>query len=418
MRKLLLITYYFPPCGGAGVQRWLRILKYLPQEGWQISVITSQDGDYPIIDKSLEEKVDKNIKVIRTKTPIFGNFYKKVTKDKKGIPYGNLNSDSNDSFLKKILYWIRINLIVPDARFMWNKYAYQAAVKELKSDKYDLVITTSPPHSSQLIGLKLKRKLNIKWVTDFRDPWADIYYLKLAKQNKLVNLINHYLEKKVISKADLNLIVSQHINDDLPHGNKLTFTNSFDPADFPLETKVKSDKFRIKYIGKVTQAQDINTIITGLNNASEIHNNIELTFVGTYPGNPFNTNFSVKIKNFLPHQEAILEMINSDLLVLLINDYPQNKGMLTTKLFEYLGAKVPILCIGPKDGDANKIIQECKAGLCIDYNDWQACKKGILEFYSKWENNLNIKEIDNKNYSITSQITKLNQILTDIISLD
>jgi len=380
MKNLLLITYYFPPCGGAGVQRWARILKYLPDKGWNITVLTTQNGDYPIIDKSIGKDLSPTITVVRTKTPIFGDFYKRVTKDKQGIPYGTLNSEKNDTFFKKVLYWIRINLIIPDARFIWNKHAYRKAVQLLRNNRYDVVLTTSPPHSTQLIGLKLQKKFKFKWVTDFRDPWADIFYLKLAKQNRLSYFINKQFEKKVIKNADLNLIASENINKDFPQGNKITLTNSFDPADFSKHEKKRSEKFRIKYIGKITEGQDINSIITALNNLPKLHKTIEFTFIGTYQDCPFNCDFPVVIKNYLPHSEAIAEMISADLLVLLINDYPQNKGMLTTKLFEYLGAKVPILCIGPQDGDANAIIQECKAGKCADYGDINILKLYIQNF--------------------------------------
>lgn len=416
MKRLLLITYYFPPCGGAGVQRWVRILKYLPQEGWDITVLTTKDGDYPIIDDSLVDKIPDNIKIIRTTTPIFGNFYKKVTKDNQGIPYGTLHSDKHDTFLKKLLYWIRINLIIPDARFIWNKHALKEATNLLKTNPYDIVLTSSPPHSTQLIGLKLKKRFNITWVTDFRDPWAEIYYLKLAKQNKLSHYINRLLEKKVMKEADLNLIVSDEIRKNFPQGNKLTFTNSYDPEDFIAHEKKRSDIFRIKYVGKITQAQDINPIITALNNLPQLYENTEFTFIGTYPNNPFNTKFPVVMKNYLPHSQAIQEMVNSDLLILLINDYPQNKGMLTTKLFEYLGAKVPILCIGPQDGDANTIIKECEAGVCVDYGDVATIKKVILEYYVKWKLDKLLLCNNNKNYSIVQQITKLDQILTKLIT--
>jgi glycosyltransferase involved in cell wall biosynthesis len=415
MKQLLLITYYFPPCGGAGVQRWVRILKYLPAKGWNITVLTTKNGDYPILDESLGKGLSPQIKVVRSKTPVFGNFYKNITKDKKGIPYGTLNSNKQDSFLKRILYWVRINLIIPDARFLWNKYAYKEAVNLLRTDKYDLILTTSPPHSTQLIGLKLQKKFKIKWVTDFRDPWADIFYLKLAKQNKLSYLLNKYLEKKVIKNADLNLIVSDSIKNELPAGNKVTFTNSYDPANFLNHQQVKSDKFRIKYIGKITEGQDISSIITALNNLPHLHDKLEFTFIGTYESNPFNTAFPVIIKNYLPHSEAIDEMINSDLLVLLINDYPQNKGMLTTKLFEYLGANVPILCIGPEDGDANKIIQECGAGKCVNYHNVNSLKILFKDFYEKWEKNIKSTKNKNKNYSIANQIDELDEILSELI---
>lgn len=418
MKKLLLISYYFPPCGGAGVQRWLRILKYLAKKDWQITVLTTRDGDYPIIDKSLEEKIPAEITVHRCKTPIFGKLYQKVTNDKQGLPYGTLNTRTNDNFWKKFLYWVRINIIIPDARVIWNRYAFKEAQALLKKQDFDLVLTSSPPHSTQLIGLKLKRKYNVKWVTDFRDPWADIYYLKLARQNILSYKINKFLERKVIRKADLNLIVSDHINAELPEGNKITFTNSYDPEDFPLESRQESAKFRIKYIGKLTEAQDVNLIIQALNNLPQLHNDIEVTFVGTYQENPFNTSYPILIKNFLPHQEAIAEMINSDLLILLINNYPQNKGMLTTKLFEYLGSNVPIFCLGPQDGDANKIIQECQGGVCIEYGNLPKLKSTLYNLFQEWTSSKILKKNSNKKYSIVYQIDKLDQILTKVISTD
>ena len=377
MKKLLLITYYFPPCGGAGVQRWLRILKYLPDKSWDITVLTTNNGDYPIIDESLVAQIPESIKVVRTKTPVFGNFYKKVAKDQNGLPYGTLNSDTNDSFIKKILYWLRINIILPDARVIWNRFAYKEAVNLLQKEKFDLVVTSSPPHSTQFVGLKLKRKFNLKWVTDFRDPWADIFYLKLAGQNKLAYLINKRWERIVIGAADLNLIVSESINKTLPQGEKVTFTNSFDPEDFVTTPYIRGDKFRIKYIGKITEAQDIESVMAAINELPNLTQALEFTFIGTFQYNPFNSDFSVITKNYLPHAEAITEMINADLLVLLINDYPQNAGMLTTKLFEYLGANVPILCVGPDVGDAKEVIEECKAGVSCSYGDIDAIKKYI-----------------------------------------
>ncbi len=146
MKKLLLITYYFPPAGGPAVQRWLRFLKYLPELGWDIHVITTDNGDYPFIDESLLAEVPMNIKVIRTKTPTFGNIFHLFTGNKENnIPYGSLNSTHNDLFSKKLMYWMRLNLVAPDARMIWNKFAYRAAEAEIKNGDFNAVITTGPP---------------------------------------------------------------------------------------------------------------------------------------------------------------------------------------------------------------------------------------------------------------------------------
>ena len=175
MKKVLVIVYYWPPSGGAGVQRWLKFVKYLPLFGWQPTVITTYNGDYPAIDESLLTEVPARVKVIRTKTPTFGGLFKKGTEE--NVPYGSLESKPDDSVFKKIAIWIRLNLIVPDARKVWNKYALQAATNELRINKYNAVITSGPPHSTHLVGLKLKQIFNMKWLADFRDPWTKIDYL-------------------------------------------------------------------------------------------------------------------------------------------------------------------------------------------------------------------------------------------------
>lgn len=416
MKKILLITYYFPPCGGAGVQRWMRILKYLPAMGWDVTVLTTNNGDYPIIDESLTAQIPEDIRVIRTKTPVFGNFYKRFTKDKDGLPYGSLKAKTTDSLIKRILYWLRINIIIPDARIIWNRFAYKEAVKLLNQERFDLVITSSPPHSTQLVGLKLKQKFNLKWVTDFRDPWADIFYLKSAGQNRIAYQINKRWEKRVIESADLNLVISDSIKEGFPAGEKITFTNSFDPADFSVIPYIRSEKFRIKYVGKITEAQDIESVITALNELPETFSALEFTFIGTFVYNPFNSDFTVVVKDYLPHAEAIGEMINAELLVLLINDYPDNEGMLTTKLFEYLGAKVPILCVGPDVGDAKEIIEATKAGFSCEYGDIEAIKGYVSAVFSDWQLGKTPTMNNNENYSIVNQLDKLDNILTKIIS--
>ena len=159
MKKVLILTYYFPPSGGAGVQRWLKFAKYLPEFGWQPTIITTKDGDYPIIDNSLLDEIPQNIKIIRTKTPSIYNIYAKFMKNGEKVPYGSMQILKNDSIFKKLSLYIRKNFIIPDARKVWNKHAFLAAKKELLIRKYDAVITTGPPHSTHLIGLKLKTKL-------------------------------------------------------------------------------------------------------------------------------------------------------------------------------------------------------------------------------------------------------------------
>jgi len=365
MISLLLITYYFPPCGGAAVQRWLRLLPELVKAGFRITVITTQDGDYPTRDETLWAAIPSEVNVIRTKTPVFGKFWRKLTGKNEPIPYGSLNSSSDTPVIKKLMFWLRLNLIFPDARVIWNPYARKEALKQCRENRFDWVITSGPPHSTHLIGYYLKKHIRIKWMTDFRDPWSKIYYLDMEKQNAAIRFLTKKWERKVIQAADQNLIVSQHIADTLPPGKKRILYNGFAESDFADQTYVIDDKFRIKYIGQLTAGQNIKAIFDLLqgDEISNLVSKVEFSFVGTNPESIPKTEISLRQTGFISHMEAIKEMVQCELLILLINEYTGSKGMLTTKLFEYIASRTPIICLGPLEGEAAAIIKEVQAGL-------------------------------------------------------
>lgn len=177
--KILIITYYWPPSGGAGVQRWLKFAKYLPQFGVEPIILTTLDGDYPAIDDSLLADVPNNVEVIRSYTPTFKKLF---SKQKSKTPYGSLKIADNDKIFKKLAVWIRLNFVVTDARKIWNKHAVKKAIEILSDKSIDAIITTGPPHSTHLIGSKLKKLYGIRWIADFRDPWCDIDYLNNVKR--------------------------------------------------------------------------------------------------------------------------------------------------------------------------------------------------------------------------------------------
>jgi hypothetical protein len=420
MKKFILLTYYFPPCGGAGVQRWLRLLKYLPQYGWQPTVITTENGDYPVCDESLLKQIPESLTVIRTKTISFGQFFKSILGKKENIPYGNLQTDKNDSLTKKMLYWLRLNVVLPDARVVWNQSCMNAALNELITDKYACVITTGPPHSTHLVGLKLKKNHKVKWIADFRDPWTKIYYLKLASQNNLIKLFNRQMEKDVVCHADMNLVISQYIADSLPKGKKRVFWNGFDPVDFKGLTYEKSNVFRIKYIGKLTDGQDIHTVLQSISKwlTTNSQYQVEFSFIGTFseiPADIQSYNFNIRNMEFMQHKDAIIETVNSELLLLLINEYEGNEGMLTTKLFEYIGSRTPILCVGPPTGEAADIIEQFKAGAVCEYNDEKDLLYALEYYYHKWSKGDDIRcDEDISELTAPIQAMKLAKILNNV----
>ncbi len=422
MKKVLIIVYYWPPSGGAGVQRWLKFVKYLPQFGWQPTVITTLNGDYPVLDESLEQEVPAEVNVIRTKTPTLRKFFSK----RKGLPYGSLEAKPDDAIFRKAALWYRRNLIVPDARRVWNRFALQAAVDELKSGNYEAIVTSGPPHSTHLAGLKLKRKSGIKWLADFRDPWTKIDYLEKVKRHPFTQRIDKKLERNVIENCDLAIGINRKILQDLGAGKKsVIISNGFDPADFKNIRKVKTDDFQINYFGNITAERTPQIVLKSLNQIFAEIPKVQLNFQGKISEDVKQELLSADINRithfypYIPHADMMRKMVNSSLLLLLINKVPDNMGILTGKLYEYLGAQVPILGIGPQNGEAAAILTETDSGKMFDYED----KAGIADFISKHYDLRNKrKDLNNKNkiikYSRKEQTKRLAEILQNLEKVD
>ena len=402
------------------MQRWLKFVKYLPQLGWMPTVITTKDGDYPAIDESLLAEVPANVKVIRTKTPTFSRLFRKT--GKQSVPYGSLETTVDDSLFKKIAIWVRLNLIIPDARKVWNKYALQAATNELRINKYDAVITSGPPHSTHLIGLILKRKLAIKWLADFRDPWTKINYLEKVNRLTVTRKLDKNLERKVVVGSDLIISINKIIINGLNAANKgFVIPNGFDPSDFAGIQKERSDKFEINYFGNITRERNPAIILKAINQINAVQLEIQVNFWGNISDGvkeillKLDKNKIINFYDYIPHDEMLQKMKNSSLLLLLINNVPNNRGILTGKIYEYLGTEVPILGIGPIDGEATAILQETKAGKMFDYEDQINIAEFILEKYRIWQKGKTVSiSTDINKFSRKEQAVELTEILNNL----
>lgn len=370
--RLLLISYYFPPCGGAAVQRWLRWLPVLVERGFEVTVLTTSEGDYPVRDESLLALVPTEVSVIRVRSPRWERLWQFLT-GKQQLPHGSLSEPARAGLVSRILVWARLNLIIPDIRRFWNPAAYKAALSFLRTHPVDVIITTGPPHSTQLLGLRLKKKTGTSWVADWRDPWSAIHYLKLNPPGALSMKIHRYLERKVAQNADLNIAVSRSLAAQMPEGMTAVIYNGFDARQ--TLTDANRSKYdgclRLKYIGSLTEGQDfeqlVQLIVTALSGSK-----FELSFVGTTLSEQHRailTRFlpgKFRVVGFLPHGEALCEMESADVLILLINRIDGFEGILTTKLFEYLASPAVILCLGPRGGEAEELINGYQAGACFD----------------------------------------------------
>jgi len=392
MKKVLIISYYWPPSGGAGVQRWLKFVKYLPGFNIHPYVLTVDPkcASFPVLDKSLEKEVPESVQVFKTKSREPFSFYKKFTRESE-IPYSGFVNQGSPGILNKIARAIRGNFFIPDARVGWNKFAFKKALEIIKKYEIDTIITTSPPHSTQLIGLKIKIETGMTWIADLRDPWTDIYYYKQMYHTSWAKKRDEKYERKVLETTDYTIVVSKSIKklfeNKFPNikENKIhVIPNGYDETDFNFELENSEEKFIITHIGTLSNSQDIDSFLLAYQQLSKNNPSIPflLKFVGNISSlhqsriNQLGLNGITKYQSHVSHLEAIKFMMSSSILLLSLAKMKGNKGILSGKLFEYLAAQRAILGIGPTDGDASGIIRECNAGEMFYYTD----QTGILNF--------------------------------------
>ena len=389
--KILIITYYWPPSGGAGVQRWLKFTKYLPSSGWLPVVLTVKPefAAYPFKDISLYGEIPLDVEIHRTKAI---NYFSLYNKDQSKIPHAGFASGSDKSRRNMISRFIRGNFFIPDPRKGWNRYAFRKACELIKIENISHILTTSPPHSTQLIGLKLKRKFpHIKWVADLRDPWTDIYYYDMFKPSLLAKMADRKMERNVLTKADTIVTVGQTLATILgSKGEKISqkihvLPNGYDEEDFEGILPIIPEQFTITYVGTLSPAYPVNGLIEAVKDIMVNNRPVSLKFVGTVP-EPIKELFPADEEgnrpDFIPyceHPEAVRYMMESTMLLLIIPDHPSNKSILTGKIFEYLATGKPVLLLGPSDGDAAQLMVKCGYQGIFGYNDVQ----GIRSFISK-----------------------------------
>lgn len=389
MKKVLIITYYWPPSGGAGVQRWLKFAKFLPEYGWQPLILTvdPEFASYPQRDESLLSEINPGCQVYTTKSFELYNFYKLIS-GKKEVPYGGFANETKEGLFQKTSKFLRGNFLLPDPRKGWNKYALKKAVELIQEFHIDTVVTTSPPHSTQLIGLKLKQKFKIRWIADLRDPWTDIYYYNQFKHTALARKIDLKFEREVVENADLLITVSEDVKRIFAEKSKqsiankiIVIPNGYDEEDFSINNIPVESKKVITYSGTISEAYDVDGFLKALSQIDHsMRSQILIRFVGKVPHSIeqkfWATGFEIELAGYVDHPKSIEFLLRSDLLLLVIPKVKNNRGILTGKFFEYLASQKPVLAIGPTDGDLAKIIRNTKCGELFDYED----SEGMFDF--------------------------------------
>ena len=435
MKKVLIITYYWPPTGGAGVQRWLKFSKYFRQFGWEPIIYTPSNPDFPINDDTLLKDVPSDLTVLKTQITEPYDIYRKIMRKKKtdAVNQGFLSEEKENTLLQSAMIWVRGNFFIPDARKFWIKPSVAYLSHYIKQHKIDAVISTGPPHSMHLIAMGLKQKFNIPWIADFRDPWTQIDFYSQLKLSSFADAKHKKLENQVLTQANKVVTISPSCGKDLEIlGNRTVdiITNGFDTDDFtPIaiggDSKV-SDGFMFHHTGALNKDRNPYTLWKVLGDLCkqnlELKQDLILKFTGktdaivleSLKQQGLEANFQ-KLE-YMPHSEIVKSMVQSPILLLPLNNTPNNAGVLSGKLFEYLAAKRPIFGVGLPNADAASILKETQAGVMVDFDDYEGTKKQVLNLYAQYKSNtLTIQSNSIDKYSRENCAGAYTKLLDEIV---
>lgn len=399
-KKVLIITYYWPPAGGPGVQRWLKFVKYLPEFNVSPTVYCPENPNYPVVDTAIESTIPDSVTLI--KQPIFEPYKLASLLSKKKtntISSGVINT-KKQSLIERFLLFVRGNFFIPDARKYWVKPSVKYLEAYCKTHNIDTIITTGPPHSVHLIGLQLKEKLNLRWIADFRDPWTSIGYHSKLKLTATAKKKHKLLEKQVLQSAD-DIIVTSNLTkkefSTITAQPIHTITNGFDDtniAPVPLDKK-----FTISHIGSLLTGRNPKILWQVLSELiAENHqfkSNFELKLIGVVSDNVLETIYSYGLKphvnqlGYLPHSEAQIQQNSAQVLLLIEIDSPETVAIIPGKLFEYMQSSRPILSFGPSNTAFKNIIKTSNTGVVFSYEltEKDALKKQLLQWFKAYQNN-------------------------------
>ncbi|MDI9257336.1 glycosyltransferase family 4 protein [Flavobacterium sedimenticola] len=424
-KKLLIITYYWPPAGGPGVQRWLKFVKYLPDYHIQPIVYIPENPTYPIVDSDLESEVSEKAIILKNKifepyglASLFGK--NKTRKISSGI----IPNQKKQTLLEKFLLWIRGNIFIPDARCFWVNPSVKFLKKYIQENNIDTVVTSGPPHSLHLIGLQLKKELGLHWLADFRDPWTTIGYHKALKLSSYAEKKHKALEQEVLTTADTIIVTSKTTKAEFEAITQrpiAVITNGYDTENIvrqPLD-----EKFTLAHIGSFLSERNPRILWKALKELTKEHpdfrKDFQLKLIGAVSREVLDTIAEFKLDEFvmnlgyISHSEAVAHQRKSQVLLLIEIDSEDTKSIIPGKLFEYLVSERPIVAIGPEGSDFAEIITTTNTGVFFTYDEKERLKDVLLKYYQEYQKqNLKVHAVGLQQYSRKSLTEKLSKLVT------
>ena len=421
---MLIITYYWPPAGGPGVQRWLKFVKYLPDFGIQPVVYIPENPTYPIVDENLVKEVSD--KAIILKQKIFepyqlASFFSK-NKTRK-ISSGIIPNKKKQSFLDKFFLLIRGNLFIPDARVFWVKPSVRFLEKYIVENNIGTIVTSGPPHSLHLIGLELKQKLNIKWIADFRDPWTTIGYHKSLRLSNYSAKKHMFLEHKVLNMADTIIVTSKTTKSEFEVITSRpieVITNGYDVEN--IEKQDLDSKFSLAHIGSFLSERNPTilweSLVELINEIPDFKNHLEIKLIGAVSHEvletiaQFGLNPYLNNMGYVSHGEAIAHQKKSQVLLLIEINSKETRSIIPGKLFEYMVSGRPIIAIGPNGSDFAEIITDTNTGVFFEYSEKAKLKNVISDYYNQYlDGKLQSNAVGLQKYSRRSLTKDLVEVL-------
>ncbi|MCC6600747.1 MAG: glycosyl transferase family 1 [Crocinitomicaceae bacterium] len=428
MKKVLIITYYWPPAGGGGVQRWLRFSKYLPMFGWQPVIYTPENPDYPILDETLLKNVRNDITVI--KAPIWEPYraLRKITSNnEESISAGFIRKEKREKLSARLINWVRGNLIIPDARRFWIRPSVKMLLEYLKSSPVDAIVSTGPPHSMHLIAEKVSQATGIPWLADFRDPWVNMDNADKFKMSRLAKSRHEQLEKKVLKKAHRVVTVSWHLSAQYEkiRGDRVgVITNGFDHEDFEGLKKQQRDKFTVGHYGTFGDDRNPPELWKALDDLcgenEEFRNALSIELIGPTDAsvlesvNRYAFAASMVYHKYLKHTEVLKHMKNADVLLVILNQNGNEEGRVTGKIFEYIATGNSVLGLGSPTSDCAKVINDSRAGAMVAFNDRNSVKEFLLKAFANRKKTKSDYHADAMKYSRKELSASMARILDEM----
>lgn len=428
--RVIIISYYWPPSGGAGVQRWVKFVKYLRDFGWEPVVYVPENPEYPSLDESFVKDLPDGLEVIKRSIWEPYNIYRTLTgKGNQPINAGFISENTKQGWKDKLSIRIRGNLLIPDPRCFWIRPSVQFLTEYIRKNPVQAVVTTGPPHSMHRIGYGVKKRFpDLPWLADFRDPWTNIDFYSELGLTRISDAIHHRMERQVVQSADAVVVVSGGMTEEfklLKPKQLVMIPNGFDTADVR-KTDTQPDKqFTISHIGTMNAARNPEIIWKAIRALCDenifFNNDVKIQLIGKVDFSvleslkAFQLEDKAEKTDYLPHADAIRRQQSSQVLLLIINNTPNAKGILTGKFFEYIASGRPVLGVGPSDGDAAQVLNETGAGKMIDFEDVETAKSVLRDWYLLYqEKKLKIETSDVEKYSRRSLTGRLAELLNEL----